>query len=296
MVGWTEIDTSNWEPIVAELRGKRPKQWVRAPDGSRWLRKEPRIRTKQVSPYEPAIEWLALRLATASDVSAAEAHPCIWMENGERRSGILIRSFVEEKAAEFFLGAEVLRGHEPAYSRENWAQTVPLVRAALSAQEELHPDASLLDPFAHICAFDAWIGNADRHQENWGIVRSASGTISLAPMFDPAACLGVELDDSHALLDPARVTPEAIQKYLGRCMSGFGDGRRLIKLVEVVAQIGAWPEWSNNIRGWIASFARAMDTLEAELSFIPDSWLPLPRKRFVRSMLANRLRWLEGQV
>ena len=85
MVGWDEIDVSSWPTIGTEPRGKRPKQWVRRPsDGSRWLRKEPRLRTKQLLPYEPAIEWLALRIAIASGVSAVEAHP-VFGRKAERR-------------------------------------------------------------------------------------------------------------------------------------------------------------------------------------------------------------------
>jgi hypothetical protein len=220
----------------------------------------------------------------------------VWSESGQSRSGILVRSFIDESADELSLGAEILRGYEATYPRENWSQTVPLVRAALAVQEKRHPEACILRSFTQICAFDAWIGNADRHQENWGMLRGAGGTVRLAPMFDPAACLGVELDDAHPLLNPAKATHEAVQKYIGRCMSGFGDGKKIIKLAEVVAQIRAWPEWSNKIPGWIASFSGATDTLEKDLALIPAQWLPLPRKSFVRSMLTHRLRWLESQA
>lgn len=44
----------------------RVKHWLIAPDGSQWLRKEPRA----VRPYEPPIEMLML--ARAAGVPAAE--------------------------------------------------------------------------------------------------------------------------------------------------------------------------------------------------------------------------------
>jgi hypothetical protein len=65
---------------------------------------------------------------------------------------------------------------------------------------------------------------------------------------------------------------------------------------EVVAEIRSWPEWSNNVRAWIASFGRAMDTVEDDLVGVPETWLPSPRKRFALSMLRMRLQWLSDHA
>ena len=43
---------------------------------------------------------------------------------------------------------------------------------------------------------DAWIGNIDRHHENWGILLSKDA-IHLAPTFDHAASLGAQLEDNE---------------------------------------------------------------------------------------------------
>src|SRR5258707_15737670 len=69
MADWQELDTTAWEIISAEVRGKRPKEWVREPAGARWLRKQPRVRAGQLFPYEPAIEWLMLRLAARAGLT-----------------------------------------------------------------------------------------------------------------------------------------------------------------------------------------------------------------------------------
>jgi len=53
---------------------------------------------------------------------------------------------------------------------------------------------------AHVLALDAWVGNADRHQGNWSLVESRGGDRSFSPMYDPATCLGVELQDSSPLM------------------------------------------------------------------------------------------------
>jgi hypothetical protein len=146
----------------------------------------------------------------------------VWSDSEKSHVAILVRSFLDEATEELSLGAEILRGHDPKYPGENWSQTVPLVRSALEEHERRRPGDSVLTPFAQTCAFDAWIGNADRHQENWGMIRSVSGGFRLAPMFDPAACLGVELDDANRLFDATKSTAAAIQKYMLGCPSGFG--------------------------------------------------------------------------
>src|SRR6266542_225545 len=295
MADWHELDTTAWDIVSAEARGKRPKEWVREPAGARWLRKQPRVRAGQLFPYEPAIEWLMLRLAARAGLAAAEGHASSWTILGEDRLGIVVRSFVDEASEQLSSGAEVLRGHDSQYPAGNWSQTVALVRDALQAHDAAHTGTEFRLSFARMTAFDAWIGNSDRHQENWGIVTRNDGRARLAPMYDPAASLGVELDDAHLLLTstaPAR----RVQAYVDQCPSGFGDGSRPVKMAGVVAEIRSWPEWSKNIRPWIASFGQAMDTLEEDLVGVPEKWLSTPRKQFVLSMLRTRLRWLSDHA
>jgi len=97
--------------------------------------------------------------------------------------------------------------------------------------------------------FDAWIGNSDRHQENWGIINFPKG-LRLAPIYDTAACLGAELQPQHRLLTPSP-SEEQLKQYVERCGSGFGRGQnRLIGQREVVAQLKtSWPaEWYRSKR------------------------------------------------
>jgi hypothetical protein len=111
-------------------------------------------------------------------------------------------------------------------------------------------------------------------------------------MYDPAACLGAELQEGNPLLETS-VPRERVERYIVRCPSGFGDGRQPIRLEQVVRDIATWPEWSDNVRAWLAAFAKGMDTFEALLPTVPSSWLPQHRKQFALRLLHQRLRWLE---
>lgn len=58
-------------------------------------------------------------------------------------------------------------------------------------------DASVSIPqFIGYLMLDAWIGNTDRHNENWGILRNGTQRLAkIAPTFDHASSLGRELTD-----------------------------------------------------------------------------------------------------
>jgi hypothetical protein len=290
LLTWQTLDVSSWQPGLDENRGLRSKRWVLAPDGSSWLRKEPRGQR----PYEPPVEMLMLQLARESGVPAAEGVACQWSEGGGFKRGLVVRSFVDRTREQLVSGTQLLRRHDPTYEPEaKWQHTLDRVREVL-AQQEREGGRNLLEDFARMLAFDAWIGNGDRHQDNWSVIIPEQGSGSrLSPMYDPAACLGTELQDNHLQLDTRRRTDAALQTYILRCPSGFGDGTGALQLTEVVDNIGNWPEWTGNMGSWLAAFRSALNTLKGFLPSVDPSWLPEHRKTFMLSVLEHRLTWLE---
>lgn len=291
---WRQLDVTAWPIVHEETRGKRVKRWVEAPapDSTHWLRKEPR----DSRPCEPAIEALMLNLAQEAGVPSAEGSVCEWREGSEFKRGLVVRLFLDRRREQLTLGAQLLKQHHAQYNPEaKWNHTLRVVRAALLSIGGDQP--SLTTAFARMLAFDAWIGNGDRHQENWGIIEpTGTGPVRLAPMFDPAACLGAELQPNDSHLQEARCTAEKLARYAARCPSGFGDGANPVCLERVVEEVSDWPEWRGNIARWLADFAGAMDTFEKLLAGVPEPWLPAPRKIFARRLLAHRLERLQQRV
>lgn len=284
---WKVEETTPWEVIAFEQRGRREKAWVRPlHDRRNWLRKVPR----DSRPYEPAIEALMLRLASLAGLQAADGHVAIWQtEDGNAVRGIVVRSFLDVPSETLEPGASWLQRHDRRYDLQSkWAQTPDLVLEALRAQTT----PGLVCDFAHMLVFDAWVGNSDRHQENWGIIRHTDGSRRLAPLYDPAACLGTELQEDHKLMDPKRRTLQGIRKYIARCGSGFGDGVRKLPMSALVAELRRWPEWYENVAQWLADFRQALDTFVSVLDQVDESWLPAHRKAFVLTLLRERLDWL----
>lgn len=76
-----------------------------------------------------------------------------------------------------------------------------------------------VDVFVGYLLLDAWIGNGDRHHENWGIVRIKTDSHSeeteyLAPTYDHASSLGRDLSDEKRQQRP-------VQSYADKCFSAF---------------------------------------------------------------------------
>ncbi len=149
------LEVSGWEGVAEESRGVRPKLWLDDGTGALWLRKSPRER----SPFEPSIERLALTLATACGVTAAHAELCEW--DGAR--GIVVRSFLAPNES-LHGGDQILRGVDERYDPDRHElHTLTRVHAALLAHD---PAGGMWRDFLRLCAFDACIGNGDRHQGN----------------------------------------------------------------------------------------------------------------------------------
>jgi hypothetical protein len=293
---WQVIDVSSWSEVSPENRGKRSKCWVAAPDGVRWLRKEPWISR----PYEAPVETLALRLARASGLPAPRCHPCVWQSPEGERRGIVVRAFADvlqegttAGGAQLLDGAVLLARSHPEYRPDvHPMHTLTRVRRVLERLEAAH-NTPLLQPFMQLMAFDLWLGNTDRHQHNWSILQ-VEDRVCMAPMYDPAACLGVELTDGHRLLDADRRTAELVARYRKNAQSGFGDEMRLIRLEAVALELCGWPGWTENVKPALAAFRAVMDTHVCPfLRSIPVHWLPDNRKHFAELLLRERLSWFE---
>lgn len=64
---------------------------------------------------------------------------------------------------------------------------------------------------------DTWIGNGDRHHENWGFVSQKTendAILYLAPTYDHASSLGRELSDQKR-------ASRSIEAYAQKCLSAF---------------------------------------------------------------------------
>ncbi len=76
-----------------------------------------------------------------------------------------------------------------------------------------------VDVFVGYLLLDVWIGNGDRHHENWGVIRMKTASTSegkkyLAPTYDHASSLGRDLSDSQR-------QKRSAEAYANKCFSAF---------------------------------------------------------------------------
>lgn len=304
MQWWDLLEVSAWTAFAPETRGRRPKLWVKDPDGNAWLRKEPLSPPPAGTPQhtarrtEPAIELLALELSKRVGIETSSARPASW--NGGR--GVVSRRFHEDDE-EHHPGGELLglateSGSNPEAKRRRdegrASATLGRVRATLEPLERAY-GVPLLAPLSRILAFDAWIGNGDRHAGNWAVITGPRGA-RFAPMFDPAACLGVEMTDER--LELVLSSNDRVERYIAKCGSGFGgglpDGRTGIPMLEALRLLAEWPEWPKTISELAPRVRSVLSDLPGILDEIPDDWLPPPRKRFAARVLERRARLFDG--
>jgi hypothetical protein len=87
----------------------------------------------------------------------------------------------------------------------------------------LLPDVhTAVDVFIGYLMLDAWIGNQDRHHENWGLVLTKDGSVHLAPSYDHASCLGrIETDIEKYERLTTKDKNRTVEYYIGKASSAF---------------------------------------------------------------------------
>ncbi len=187
--------------------GSKPKVWLEAQDGVRWLFKE-RHRPQTGDDWS---EKVAAEVADALGIP----HATVELARRDGKRGIITRDLVNEQdASELVLGNSLLVQLDPDYPTENRyhvvEHTVDRVYAILDQPFMELPRGtpntpalqSSSDVFTGYLMLDALLGNTDRHHENWAILQMAPHEADrraiLCPSFDHASCLG------HNLLDTER--------------------------------------------------------------------------------------------
>jgi hypothetical protein len=199
------IDATSWQAASAETLGSKEKEWVLAPDSELWLWKSSRS-----DAGDDWAEKVAEQLADLLRVPHAEVS--LATRNGAR--GVLVRDFRTHEGrpiGAFTPGNELLWKANQSYPKaDRRLITEYTVQASIAAllrvgtgtpitgvnwSEELGPASAFL---AYLL-LDAWIGNQDRHHENWGVITTNPAErklgIPLAPSFDHASSLGQNLTD-----------------------------------------------------------------------------------------------------
>lgn len=157
--------------------------------------KSARDPSKPRHPDQYWAEIIAFKIGRLMGLEVPPAYVALNSETGE--AGSLIEWFIGYSGKERFIpGGDYMQAHIPQYDRNKGRQhnlkTITSLSIALHKKGFLSHDWRTY--WAQCLAFDAIIGNTDRHQENWGLVWNEKNTSArFSPFFDNGTSLGHEL-------------------------------------------------------------------------------------------------------
>ena len=198
--------------------GGKEKFWYRGPDDDvAWLFKYPRPNSG-----EHWAEKIAAEIAELLGISCARVELAVF--GGTR--GSASESFLDHNE-ELLLGNQILSTHVDYYDPDlrRFEQSQHTLDNIWKSFERVFDDQEGTDAaktrFAGFLILDAVIGNTDRHNENWGVVRrydDGKWVGYLAPSFDHASSLGRELSDEKR---EQRLKNDQIGNYSKKAKGGI---------------------------------------------------------------------------
>ena len=278
-----------------EAMGSKSKFWYNDTNFGDCLFKQSRPNTG-----EDWSEKVAAELCQLLGLPHATYELAIWNE----KRGTISPNLLPDKTA-LVHGNEILAGLVSSYPKHEGYKvsqhTLSLVLTAASQSGiQLPPNWSpppgidnAVATFIGYLVLDAWIGNGDRHHENWGFVVPLPGGIpKLAPTYDHAACLGRELLDTRR---QQRLAQNTVQAYAEKSRSAFfrqeGDSKPMLTF-DVFAAVTR--DYARSAALWLDQLAKISSEQTKTLLYrIPQSRISPIALEFAHQMLdINRDRLL----
>lgn len=275
-----------------ESLGTKFKFWFRQGQLD-YLYKQARLNTG-----EAWSEKIASELCQLLDLPHADYELAIWKGN----LGTISPSFVPENNT-LKLGNDFLVKTNPSYPQferfrvsEHTLDFVVEAIANSSVNLPLnwnHPTGiqTPVETFVGYLLLDAWIGNTDRHHENWGFI--VNDLVHLAPTFDHASSLGRELQDNKRR---DKLNNKTVENYAAKSRSGIyakvGDKKAMLTL-DAFAEVAA--RYPQAALIWLEGLANiSEENILSLFARIPEEFISEISMEFARQILTiNRNRLLQ---
>nr|WP_196520508.1 HipA-like protein [Nostoc sp. WHI] len=235
------VTEAHYELSSKEMMGSKYKFWFQHEELGRCLYKQ----VKQ-NLGEDWAEKVASQLCELLGLPHATYHLA---ETWEGNRGVVSPYFLPPGGT-LVHGNEILTPIVPDYPTfaiyGNKQHTIDIVLRVIEADHVSLPMAwtalsgiqKAVEVFVGYFLLDAWIGNGDRHHENWGFVRNKTAsttaeTVHLAPTYDHASSLGRDLPDEQR-------QKRSIEAYANKCYSAFYGSvkdKKPLKTIEVFHRV-----------------------------------------------------------
>lgn len=176
-------DFSFWEEYegTPEGSGRSEKIWLMNPDtGQTGLFKF----KKDISTTDHASECIACDLANVIRILCAKFEAGLY----KGREGSMSYSIVDNKEEILIEGIYCISLQYGHFNTETLIDSKTQEKYSLEMIKKALEPWGLFDDFLPICIFDFLIGNTDRHQSNWALIRK-DRNIRLSPLYDNSSSL-----------------------------------------------------------------------------------------------------------
>ncbi len=269
------IDVSDWErDMKSQASGTRAKFWIIDPfDDQKYLFKVP---TEGTGEYWA--EFIASRLGEILDINIMEVD----LASCKGVVGTIAKNFVNVKE-EFYEGGDLFFTLYDDFDRYNLQYYDLFNIVQLLSEYNLEKD------FITISVFDAFIGNQDRHCDNWGIIMNRQG-YRLSPIYDNGSSMGFNLQPEQ--IKKMLQDPVMLKAFCRRGTSLIGlPGKRKPKHTELLSVIdNTFPVETKQAFDKINNLDKLM--IGKILDEIPSSSMTDLYKEWVLKLLMYRKEWL----
>ena len=294
MAGWfqrfyAEVDVTDWTLVGDEVLGTKPKRWIAHPGSAeRWLLKDATYsRRADGTNYRKGDDWaerIAAGVAERMGIPVAQIELATYVRYDETRVGVISKNVLAQGET-LLHGNELLR--EPVVDRHRSGYTLEAVCEVL---ESVRPPAgigeafSAWDVFAGYLLLDAVVGNTDRHEENWAVIRRGD-LRRLAPSFDHASSLGFLLDDTEREARLAtRDCGYTVEAWADRARCPFARRPRLLASAIAALEMSS----SHACMHWLER-CRDADLLVEPIWLVPDHRMSSPAREFAERVVRRNL-------
>ncbi|CAM3536723.1 MULTISPECIES: HipA domain-containing protein [Saccharibacillus] len=305
------IDISSWENEEIYVSGSKEKRWYRNPQTRKLhLFKLPVSLTNdnwKIAGEHTGEMWSEKICSELGKTIGLDIHECNIARlelseesinyygintgklEGKELYGALCTSFLIEEKESLIEGADMIMEIDPSYDRKTLRGETEVYSYDLL--ERLFLQYGELEYLHRMIIFDTLVGNTDRHQDNFGMIRNElTKEVRMAPLYDNSSSLGREL--------PLRKVELMFKD--SKMFNSYLFGRKASSLIkwgnsEKVEKLNAFELFKNvkSINPQIVTYIKDLKILtdsqiESIVNQVPTLVMDEVRKRFVSTVLKKR--------
>ena len=241
-------------------------------------------------------ELIACALATSLEIPRSEYKPAEYQEKeGLPIKCVVSESFINRNIGQRLINAnELLAKNVASYDQEiTYKQRKYTFFSAVGLFKVIECNGldgyTPIQQFIGYLLFDVFIGNQDRHHENWGFV-SSSSPLYLAPTFDHGSSMACRISDEERL-KRMNSTDKGYQIncFITKAKSAmYGSSGKLLKLHEL-AKLCKY-HYPKETSFWLKKITNIEKSeIKSIINVHPSEWMTDIEKQFtLRFLLANQ--------